>query len=96
MQTLERMAVAIEKLGEDPVIEMEAGPPICPHCQTHNPGVTVQEEESSGPLSEFLLVMKCHSCGADFYAVPFQWQMFTDLDSVREEMEARKNVSNGN
>ena len=73
---------ALERLAEDPVIQMETGPPVCPHCETMNPEVRVQEGEASGPLAEFVIQAHCLRCNKVFYAVPIQWAVSTTVEEA--------------
>jgi hypothetical protein len=90
---IERGVVALERMAEDPVVEMEAGPPVCPHCSAFNPEIAVREEEARGPISGYIVNARCLSCGQEFYAVPHTWRMFTQRAEVEEEMEARRRVN---
>jgi len=95
---IERLVVAVEKLSEDQVLEIESGPPICPHCDTFAPDVTVEETTGTGPLSEYLVKPTCRSCGNQFYAVPIEWALFTTYQEAEAEVKTRREVFsvNGN
>jgi hypothetical protein len=67
---LERGVSALERLASDPVIHVESGPPICPHCETMNPMVLVRETEERGKLAEFVITAMCLSCQKFFWAIP--------------------------
>lgn len=95
-QLIERGVAALEKLAEDPQIEIEAGPPICPHCNTFNPEVATRDEEMSGPLHEFLLVVTCLNCHNRFYAIPLTWHCVKTHSEAEEEMRMRDERVNGN
>jgi uncharacterized protein with PIN domain len=93
-RVLERIATAIEKLAEDPVLEIESGPPICPHCETVNPDVSISEVEEEGPLIEYLLIPTCSNCGKKFYAVPLEWAMFATPEEAENEIHDRTGMLN--
>lgn len=93
---LERGVRALEKIAEEPILQTEGGPPICPHCNTLNPRVTVSADESDGPLAEFALVAKCGPCGGTIFGVPLEWGLFTNPEEAREEIARRRAVLNGN
>ena len=93
-ELLERGVAAVELLAQDPIIEIEAAPPICPHCNRMNPTVIV-EKDSDGPLGECVLQARCGDCGRNFFAVPVTWHMHTSLDSVKQEMDERAELQNG-
>ena len=99
-ETLQRIAVACEKMAEDPVIEMETGPPACPHCDRVNPVIRVEESGGTGLMDEFVIQAKCEHCGHVFYALPLQYQSVTRLTQINEMVSARKEVAgygnNGN
>jgi hypothetical protein len=86
---LERIAVAVERLAEDPVVEMEVGPPVCPYCQKFNPRVATQDAGGVGHILEVFLGMVCQECDQQFYAVPMQWSMQKTATTLRQAMEER-------
>lgn len=90
-QLLERGIAALEKLADDPVIQIEEGPPACPHCQALNPTVRVSESEASGPLGEFVVQAQCQLCQRVFYAAPKVWVTVKTQEEVQAEMDERKN-----
>jgi hypothetical protein len=91
----ERATIALEALAQDPIIEIEAAPPICPHCGKMNPTITI-EEGGEGPLAEIFFAAKCGECNKGFFAVPVTWHMHTTLETIREEMKERAELqSNG-
>lgn len=92
-ELLDRIARGIEHLAEDPVVEMETGPPICPHCQKMNPDVRVQESEGSGPLDEILMRCHCLSCNNLFYAVPVQWDCVKTVEEVQQVISERQELT---
>jgi hypothetical protein len=94
MELLERIAVGVEHLAEDPVVEIEAGPPVCPACGRFNPEISVREQESHGPMFEFVLVAHCTHCTQKFYAVPTAWRNYVRREEVEAEMMERR--GNGN
>ena len=91
-QLLERLTVAVERLAEDPVIHMETGPPVCPHCERINPSVHVDNVGGSGPLAEFVIRAKCDHCTKLFFAFPTQWQAISDLENVTKAIQAHKEL----
>lgn len=93
-EMLERAVTALERLAQDPVIEIEAAPPACPHCGQFNPTVTV-EKDTDGPLGECVLQARCGSCGRGFFALPITWEMAISPDEVRQAMAERAEL-NGN
>lgn len=90
---LERGVSAIERLAEDPVIHMETGPPVCPHCERVNPAVRVEEGTATGPLAEFLIQAHCQHCNNVFYAFPFQWTTVKTTDEARKIVAERVELS---
>jgi hypothetical protein len=81
---LERIARGVERLAEDPVVEIESGPPICPHCNVFNPDVHVNADEGRGPLYEFFVIAECQNCQNTIYVLPIQWSIFAS----NKELEA--------
>lgn len=90
---LERGVAALEKLNEDPVIQMETGPPVCPHCGRVNPAVRVEESEASGLLAEFVIQCHCLHCNAVFFGIPLQWSCAKTLDEVKSVISERAEVA---
>lgn len=89
---LERGVAALETLAQDPVINFETKPPVCPHCHKMNPVVRVAESEAVGPLAEFVIQAQCQSCSKVFYGVPVQWENFTQVSDVKQFVEERMSV----
>jgi len=92
-ELIERGVVALERLAQDPVIEIEAAPPVCPHCNNLNPKVTI-EKDADGPLGECVLQARCENCGRGFFAIPITWQMATSVEEVKQEMAERAGIEN--
>ena len=93
LDRLDRLTVAVEKLGEEPEsmeLKMEISPPVCPHCGAFNPTVVVPEG-GDGPLMDCVLKAVCRNCDNLILAVPIQWDMLPDYETyeryVHERME---------
>jgi uncharacterized protein with PIN domain len=96
-ELLERIAAGIEKIADEPILQTEGGPPVCPHCNSLNPRVSVAaSDETSGPFVQFFVPMRCESCGKVFFAVPLEWASFTGIHEAREEIGRREAALNGN
>jgi len=92
-ELVERGVSALETLAKDPVVEIEAGPPVCPACGVFNPEISVRERDGSGPMFEYLIRAGCNSCGQSFYALPQVWQTFMRREEVEAELlQRRENV----
>jgi len=89
---LERAAVALERLAEDPVIQMETGPPVCPHCEKMNPMVRVEESNAQGPLGEFVIQAHCVNCNHVFYGLPLQWECVKTTEDARLVLKEREEI----
>jgi hypothetical protein len=89
---LERAASALELLAQDPVINVEVRPPVCPHCNTLNPVVRVEESAASGKLGEFVIQAHCVSCNNVFYSLPMQWDCVKTPDEARIVLEEREEI----
>lgn len=95
---LERGVTALERLAEDPVIHVESGPPVCPHCERMNPKVSVHDREASGPLGEFILMVRCDHCMTPFYAIPVMYECVkttADAKKVMAEIVERAGWKDG-
>jgi hypothetical protein len=93
---LQRGVVALEKLADEPTIDIEVAPPVCPHCGLTDPTVRVNEHEASGKLSGFVIQCHCLHCNGLFYSIPFQFQCVKDLDEVRQFQTERAGVNGFN
>lgn len=99
LERLDRIADGIEKLGENPVIEMETAPPVCPNCERMNPIVRTEESGGVGLMAEFVIRFRCEHCTTIFYALPIQYQSTTSMTEITQMVETRKEVggfSDGN
>lgn len=93
-ELMQRAVVALEKLAEDPILEMEIGPPLCPHCNQFNPVVHIPfSEEGEGRIFEFFVVFLCTNCDSTFYAMPTQWSMHKDKTTLELEVNGRAGAS---
>lgn len=95
IQTLERLATAVEELAKDPVIEVEAAPPLCPHCGEFNPHFWVENELGNGPLADCVLYGRCGKCNERFFAMPVTWHMHKTQTAVEMEIQERAELRNG-
>jgi hypothetical protein len=93
---MERAVKALESMAEDPIVEMEIGPPVCPHCSKFNPQVKTDAHEGVGPLFEYAVAFICLECEQPFYGVPVQWSLHQEVTTLRIELEGRKGSGNGN
>jgi hypothetical protein len=97
MELLERGVTALEKIAEEPVLQTEGGPPICPHCNTLNPAVEIAAAgKSSGPFIEYYVPMRCLECDKSFFAVPLEWATFVTMHDLKDEIQRRAGVLSGN
>jgi hypothetical protein len=91
--SLERIADALEKLGEDPVIQIETAPPVFPHCERMNPTVAVDESGGVGALAEFVIRCECDHCKNVFYVLPIQWRCVKSLSELEQTIEEQKELT---
>jgi len=92
-ELLERGVVALEKLVEEPSFEIPTSPPVCPHCGTFDPNVSVEERGGQGKLSQYFLKLTCLTCSKPYMAVP---QGFVNFSEVKELQEFLERAENGN
>lgn len=92
-ELLVRGVEAIERLAQDPVIELETSPPVCPHCEQMNPLVRVAEKEAQGKLGGFVIQCHCLHCNNVFYAIPFQYGCVREIEDVRQLQAERAELS---
>jgi hypothetical protein len=88
---LERAVTALEKLADDPVLEIESGPPLCPFCG-NVADIKVQEDEGEGSLALYVIRPECLNCNNKFYAVPIEWAIFSTNEEAEEELNKRAEV----
>jgi len=89
LKFLERIAIATERMADDPVLEMEVGPPVCPNCGVLNPIVSTESEGGTGHLFEMFVKMHCNGCDTTFYGIPVQWSMHLETSTLRAELQER-------
>jgi hypothetical protein len=86
---LERIAVGVEKMGADPVVEIETGPPLCPTCGTINPKVQLPPSDGGwGFLGEIMIEALCE-CGGSVYVVIESYSCHRVRVQAIEEARAR-------
>ena len=97
LELVEEGVEALKKLGEEVQVEIDPGPPICPHCGTEDPQVSCMESESIGPLSEIVVEARCRECGEIMYAVIESYSMHQTQETVKSELfyERRKRAGHG-
>ncbi len=85
-ELLERLAVAVEKLSEEPPeITIQNQPPVCPSCGAVDPQITLAYQEGgTGPMSQLVVHGHCQ-CGAEVFIAIDSFSTHRDLDSVRAE-----------
>ncbi len=89
-ELLERMCVSLEKISNDPEIEIDAGPPLCPSCGTLNPKVRLpQTEGGTGPLGEIMIEAICASCSHTIYVVIESYSCHNDREKATLEAQGR-------
>lgn len=88
-ELLQRAVAAIERLSEDPVIQVETMPPVCPHCDEMNPTVSVNDTAGQGPLAEIVIQATCLKCHKEFIAMPVQMEMAMTISEASEIMAER-------
>jgi hypothetical protein len=88
---LERGVTALEKLAEDPVLQIESGPPICPFCK-RIAEIKIEQDAGEGPLAVYVIVPECLHCHNKFFAVPLEWAIFTTQEEAEIEIEKRAEV----
>lgn len=89
---LERGVAALEKMADDPVIQVETKPPVCPRCNTINPKVRVQEAEEEGRLAEFIIQCHCLHCNQVFYALPLQFDVAASVSEASQLIQERAEI----
>jgi len=93
-EMLERIAVGIEKLGEEPSFEIPTSPPVCPTCGMIDPVIGIQKDvNGAGKLSDFFMSVSCTNCNSHFFAIPQGW---VNAQSTSELHEIMGKGGNGN
>jgi len=88
-----RIANSLEKMVE---LSIEADnvteppPPKCPHCNTINPTIAVQEGGGQGSVNTFIIRGDCTKCGRTLYAVSELWILHPKLESAEMHIAAIK------
>ncbi len=70
----EAIANALNKLANEPFIEMEIPPPQSPHCNKVDPLVKLDsvEDNAEGYMTQFLVAGTCGHCNGELYSIPRQ------------------------
>jgi hypothetical protein len=90
-ELLERIAVGIEKLGDEPEFEIPTAPPVCPRCGKLNPVIHASENSGTGPMAEMFIQAQCTHCGCVWFAVPQGFVNFETEDDLRTFFERAEN-----
>jgi len=90
-ELLERIAVGIEKLGDEPEFEIPTAPPVCPHCGKLNPTIKTDDSAGTGPMGDIFMEVTCMNCSHSWFAVPQGWVNFTNEPDLREFFERAEN-----
>ncbi len=90
MDVLERIATGVEKMGAEPEIEIESGPPLCPSCGNLNPKIRLNDEEGGvGYLGEILIEAVCIDCGNPMYVVIESFSCHRNRQEAADEARER-------
>lgn len=88
---LVRIAEALEKLASDPEIEIEVGPPLCPHCGAFDPEIVLPEQESArGLMSQIITEATCGSCSQQLFIVVESYSVHRTGLTATSEIEERQ------
>lgn len=86
----ERIASALEKLTEDPQIEIEAGPPMCPNCGKFDPEILLPTQEAArGKMSELIVDGNCVECGSPIFIITESYSVHKSRQTAIEEIKQR-------
>jgi hypothetical protein len=89
-ELLERMANALDKMSNDPEIEIEGGPPICANCGRMNPIVDLSPQPGGrGPLAEIAIEATCTHCGSLTIAIPESYSVHKSRESALKELREK-------
>jgi hypothetical protein len=87
IQAVEKIATALEGFREDNEIQVQFGPPICPHCGVFNPRVRTHESADEGPLADYIIDCDCCECGKRMFGVVESYSMHATRDTAIEELQ---------
>lgn len=95
----QRIAVALETLVNEPLVEIKTPFPQCPHCGEVNPEVHMNEMPASqGKLSEYVVECRCVKCKNSIYGVIVEWSIQPDREMalmVGKQVVERMKANNG-
>jgi hypothetical protein len=90
-EVLDRIASGIEALAEDPQVEINAGPPVCPSCNAFDPSVALAFQEGGiGPMSQIIIDGTCTNCTKRFFIVIESYSVHKTIETAGEEIKARE------
>lgn len=75
LTTVNRIADSLEKLVNEPLVQIESPPPQCPHCGKFNPEVQIDQSTAKGHIGEFVLECICGNCGKEIYGCVAVWDL---------------------
>lgn len=89
----DRIATALEKLSEDPQVEIEAGPPICPNCGKFDPEILLPNQEAArGRMSELIVDCACAACGSPIYIITESYSVHRSRTTAVNEIQERTEI----
>jgi hypothetical protein len=93
-----RIAESLEKLVNEPLIEITPPPPQCPNCGRINPEIQTEHKADTGNMMDFVLEATCLNCGKPLFAFPSNWVIEgsrTGAIAYGERMRQERENSNG-
>lgn len=89
-ELIERGVAALEKLAQDEIeFQIEAKPPVCPHCNVINPNIRTESLAGAGPMAEHFSQVNCMHCYKVFYYVPLQVECVKTQAELRAVIEEK-------
>lgn len=95
-----RIAEALEKLVNEPLIEITPAPPVCPHCGRINPEIQTRGgNPTTGLMSHYVMEAVCISCGGEIYAITRDWKVAgkrSELLAMADQIENEERTASFN
>jgi len=92
-ELVERGVLALEKLAQEEIeLRVETKPPVCPHCETINPNVRIEESVGSGRMVEHFTQAHCLHCHKVFYSIPIMVECVKTADDARMMIEEKMQI----
>ena len=88
IRSVNKLSKNLERLVDEPMVEIESAPPKCPHCNIINPSIVMApSDQIAGPVNEFILVGRCTNCQNDIFGIATGWLINSDQKTAIDNLK---------